>query len=187
MIEPTQVGPFSVSERKAAPFPGPLPGGAGPGSPSSGPSGPGRPGRPGGPSGSGGPGGPGRPEHEVVEDGRQAPQLVEMGRGEAAQPVLTVLGQGDPGETPVHAVTAASHHPERLGPVHQLNHAVVAQQQIPSQLGDRGVLVTGMALDRDKELVLGRGEPDRPGFRLAPVQETPEAGTERQQGLVVGG
>ena len=110
-----------------------------------------------------------------------------MGRREAAQAGLAVGGEPDSRDAAVPGIGLALDQPGGHRPVHELDSAVVTQQQIAGQIGDGRILAARVALDRDHELVLGGGKADRPGLAMTPVQETAEAGAERQQVLVLGG
>ena len=70
--------------------------------------------------------------------------------------------------------------------VHQSHRAVVAQEQRRGDVADRRVLDAVVAADREEELVLGRREAGVARPFLAPVEEPPELGAEREQVAVVG-
>ena len=123
--------------------------------------------------------------HELVEERRQVPQLVEMRGREPAQPPSAVGGQPDSRHPAVLGVAPALHQPCRRRPVHQLDRAVMTQQQVTGEITDGGMLPTGVALDRYQQLMLGRSETNRTGLRLAPVQEAAQAGAEGQQVLEI--
>jgi hypothetical protein len=67
------------------------------------------------------------------------------------------------------------------GAVDQADRAVVAQDQVAGEIADRGAGRIGMALDRQQQLVPGRGQPGRPGLLLAPAQEPPEPSAQFEQ------
>jgi uncharacterized protein YeaO (DUF488 family) len=122
---------------------------------------------------------------KLIEHGCEVAQFVQVSGPEAVQPCLPVGGEHHPGQPPVLGVTGPRDNPRVGRPVHQLDHAVVAQQQVLGELGDRRILAPRVALDRDEKLVLGRGQADRARLRLAPVQEPAQARAERQQILEV--
>ena len=74
-----------------------------------------------------------------------------------------------------------AYQPRGLGPVHQLHRAVMAQQQRRRQVTDGRGLPVRVPPDRDQQLVLGGRQADRLRLGLAPVQETPQPGPEREQ------
>ena len=66
----------------------------------------------------------------LVENVREIAQLVQVRGAEAAQPRLTIRGQGDPGEAAVLSIPPPRDHAHDLGAVNEFHHAVVAQQQV---------------------------------------------------------
>ena len=108
-----------------------------------------------------------------------------MGLGEAAKAGLPVGGELDPGDAPVGGIGPAFHHAARCGTVHQFDHAVVTQKQAAGQARDSRPGTAVVTLDRAQQPVLAGRQADGPGLALAPAQEPPEAGAERQQVLEV--
>jgi hypothetical protein len=84
-------------------------------------------------------------------------------------------------EAPVGAVSVAANESRPFGPVHELDRAVMTEQQVLGDLPDRRVVGPTMAPHCEQELVLLAREPSRHRLALAPVQEAPEAGPELQQ------
>lgn len=112
-------------------------------------------------------------------------ELVEVRGGQAVQAFLAIGCEPDAGETPVVVITPSLYQLCRLGAVHQLDGAVMTQQQIAGEIPDGRALRCWMALDRQQQLVLGRCQAYLTRLSLAPVQEPAQAGPEGQQVLVV--
>ncbi len=122
---------------------------------------------------------------ELVEDGRQPLQFVQVRGGQPVQPAGAVRGEPDPGDPAVAVVAPPLDQPGRFGPVDQLDRAVRPEQQVFGQVADGGRVGAGMALDGQQQLVLRRGEADLPGPRLRPAQEAAQPGAEGEQVLVI--
>lgn len=82
-------------------------------------------------------------------------------------------------------VGVASDEAGRRGPVNEPDHAVVAQDEVISELADRRSADIGMASYGEQELMLGRREAGGVGLLLAPVQKPPQARPKLEQMLVV--
>lgn len=86
----------------------------------------------------------------------------------------------------VVGLAAAGNQAGGLGPVDQLDSAVVAKEQVVGRLADgrtRRIAVTPYG---QQQLVLGGGQPGGLGLLGAPVLESTKAGTEREEPLVGG-
>ena len=83
---------------------------------------------------------------ELVEDGGEVAQLVQVGGTEAGQPCFAVRGEGDPGQPAVLGIPPPRDDAREGGPVDEFHHAVVAQQQVLGEVGDRWVLAAWVAL-----------------------------------------
>jgi hypothetical protein len=85
---------------------------------------------------------------------------------------LTGPGEADADDALIGGIDVARDETGALGSIDQLDHAVVAEEQM---LGDiahrRRVCAVVVATDGQQQLVLGGGEPDGPRFLLTPVQE----------------
>lgn len=93
--------------------------------------------------------------------------------------------EGHPHHSMVVGIGTADDEPCRLGAVHELTGAVVAQEQLLGDLTDRRSRVVTEPLDHDEELVLRGGEPRGERLLLAPPQEPAQRCSEREQPLVV--
>ena len=112
-------------------------------------------------------------------------QLSEVRLGQGRHQAVAFRGEPDPDDPRVLRVGGAPDKAGRFRPVHQLDRAVVPQQQVAREVADGRRDVSGVSLDRDQELVLDVSEPRGPGLGLAPVLETAQADPERQQVLEV--
>lgn len=126
-----------------------------------------------------------RADHELVEDRGETVQLNEMGWGELAQAALSPGGKPDPDAPSVAGVGDTPYEAGGRRAVHKLYRAVMPQQQVAREIPDGRRLVTGMALDRDQELVLDMSQPGRASLILAPALEAAQAAAEREQVLEI--
>jgi hypothetical protein len=115
---------------------------------------------------------------ELVEDGAQALQLVEVGGGQPGQPALAAGGEPDPGEAAVVVIALPLDQPGRLGAVDQLDGAMQPQQQVAGQVTGGRAVPAALALDRQQQLALGRSQSRLAGAGLGPVQEAAQPGAE---------
>ena len=99
----------------------------------------------------------------------------------AVMALLAGLGQHEPHHAGVAAVLLPPDHAQRLDPVHQLDRAVVAQQQVLGRLADGRPQVAGVAPHGQQQLVLGVGQPDLARLGLAPAVEPSQLHAEPQQ------
>src|SRR5262245_53431448 len=104
---------------------------------------------------------------------------------EPSEHARTVRGQPDANDAPVVVVGNAPHEVDILGTIHELDGAVVPEQQRLGDLADRRPAPVGISAYGEEELVLRGGDPDRLCLRLAPAQEVAEAGAEGQKALIV--
>lgn len=72
-----------------------------------------------------------------------------------------------------------------LGAIDQLDHAVVAQQELRREVAHRRIAGSGAAADGQEQLVLRGGEPGFGGSLVGPAEVAPQAGAEHQEALVV--
>lgn len=80
------------------------------------------------------------------------------------------VGQPDPDDALVVDVLDTLHQTRGDGPIHELDDAVMPEQQVLGQLPNRRRPT--VAADCQKQLVLRTGQPHCPGLGLAPTQET---------------
>ena len=107
--------------------------------------------------------------HELAEDRREVPELVEVSGGQPVQALLAVGTEPDTGEAAADVIAPSLHEPGRLGVVDQLDRAVVAQQQVAGEVADGRALAAAAALDRQHQLMLGRCQAGVARLCLAPV------------------
>lgn len=122
---------------------------------------------------------------ELVEDRGKRAQFVKVGRSELIQAGLASGGEPDPCDTAVRWVRVTFHESGSGCAVHQLDHAVVPQQQVFGEVGDSGPLAVPVPLDCHQQLVLAGSEASPARLGLAPVHETAQAGAERQKVLEI--
>ena len=104
-----------------------------------------------------------------------------MLRRQAGEPPIPHGGQAQPDRALVLWIRPSPNQPRRLGPVHELHHAVVAQQQVVRDVSDRGPPTIRVTPHREEELVLRRREPEARGLLLAPPEEPPKPIAEIEQ------
>ncbi len=75
----------------------------------------------------------------------------------------------------VIGVSSSGDETRLLGPVHEPDRTVVAQQQVVGHLAHGRPAPVGVSMDGEEQLVLGRGEPGFLGLLVAPAQEAPKA------------
>ena len=102
-----------------------------------------------------------------------------MLRREALQRVGALGGEREPNDTVAIGIGAAPHQSGGLGSIHELDRAVMAQQQVVGDVIDRWSLRATVAPDREQQLVLGRRQPSGLGLFLAPAQKTPVRSSSR--------
>jgi hypothetical protein len=129
------------------------------------------------------PAGPAR--DKLVQHAGEAVQLDQVRRSQFGQDTLAPGGEPDPDEPRIARVIDPAYQARDCRAVNELNGAVMAEQQVASQVTDRGRQLAWMSLDRDQELVLHVREPGQLGLVLAPPLEPAQAGAERQQMLEV--
>jgi hypothetical protein len=90
-----------------------------------------------------------------------------VGGAQAGHPPCPGRGQPHPDQPPVVVVAAPADQPEGLGPVGQLDGAVVADQEVRGQLADGRAAGVGVEAQDQQQLVLGRGQAGRGRLLLA--------------------
>src|SRR5690606_35694908 len=98
---------------------------------------------------------------------------------------VAVLGELETDESSIFGVRDPAHQAEVLCPVDQLDGAVVSQLEILGHVRDGGSGGIIVALDRQEQLVLSRGEPCLLGPIGAPLQEAANSGSELEESAVV--
>ena len=119
------------------------------------------------------------PRGQFVQGNGQAVQLGEVGLGQLRNQPVALAGQGHSHYPGVPRVRATAHQAGQFGPVDQLHCAVMAQQEVTSEVTDRRWLSARMAFDGHQQLVLDMGKPSGPGLALAPMLKTSQADAER--------
>jgi hypothetical protein len=121
---------------------------------------------------------------ERVEPGPEPGELLEVGAGEGLDPSLADWGEQQPHDPLVVVVVHALDEPGGDGAVHELDDAVMAQEQVVGDLADRR-RAAAVAADCEEQLVLGRRQSDLLGLVLAPSLEAAQPVAEREQALEV--
>jgi hypothetical protein len=123
--------------------------------------------------------------HKLVQHSRKAVQLDEVGRSELVEYALALAGEPYPDQARVPCIRCSPDKAGLLSPVHEFDCAVMAQQQVTSQVADSGRIAARMSLDCDQQLVLDVGQARRARLVLAPPLEPAQANAEGQKSLEV--
>ena len=76
--------------------------------------------------------------HELIQDGRELVQALQVSPGQLLQDAVAIAGQLDPDHAAVVAIRHPLHQPGRFGPVDELDRAVRPQQQVFSNAVAQG-------------------------------------------------
>ncbi len=114
----------------------------------------------------------GQPEDEAFE-------LLQMERREVLESLGSDAGQLQAHDAMVLGVATADDQTGLVGTVHQLDGAVMAQEQVVRHLADGRAAWVVVTANGEEELVLARREPCGPGLLLTPTQEVPESRPQR--------
>lgn len=106
-----------------------------------------------------------------AEDLGQQAQLLQMGLGQGVEPLVAEAGEGEADEALVVDVPPALDEAEVLRPVHEPHGAVVADEEVPGDVGDRRPPVVGVPPDGQEQLVLGRRHVEPGGLLFAEAAE----------------
>ena len=117
---------------------------------------------------------------ERVHRRSEASELLEVGGGESIEHPTALRGELEPHETSVATVAVPAHQAGPLGPVDELDRAVVAEQEMLGDVTDRRIVGPGVTPHRQQELVLLARQAGGGGLVLTPAQEAPQAGSELQ-------
>jgi hypothetical protein len=123
--------------------------------------------------------------HELVEDGGELVQALQVSPGQLVQDAVARAGQPDPDHAAVVGVRRPLHQPGGFGPVHELDRAVRAQQQVAGQVAHGRGPAVPVPLDRHQQLVLDMGQALGLSLVLAPAMEAAQGDPELQQPLEV--
>ena len=123
--------------------------------------------------------------HQLVEDGREIVQSLEVRQRQLVQYLVAPLGEPHPDEPSVVRIGRPDHQAAGFGAVDELDGAVRLEQQVAGDVTDRRRYPSAVALNGDEQLVLDVRETG--GLRLvfAPALETPQRDAERQQLLEI--
>jgi hypothetical protein len=125
------------------------------------------------------------PGHELVKDGGEFVQTVQMSPCQLLQYAVTGPGQADTNDAAIVWIWCPLNQPGGPGAVNELHRAVRPQEQVAGQIAYGGRPVSRVSLNRHKQLMLNMGQAR--GLRLffAPVLKAPQTDAEFQQSLEV--
>jgi hypothetical protein len=125
------------------------------------------------------------PAHESVQDDCEFVQPVQVRRGQLLQYAVTCLGQADADNAAIVGIRCPLNQSGGLGAVDELYGAVRPQEQVASQIADRGRPVAQVSLDCHQQLMLNVGQACGLCLFFAPVLKAPQGDAELQQPLEV--
>lgn len=108
-----------------------------------------------------------------------------MERRQATQLLGAPSSQSEPDAAVIVAVALTADEPGVLGPVHEADGAVVAEQELLGDIPDGRPERIGMAPDDQEELMLGGRQPDDLGLLFAPAREAAQTRAELQEAAVL--
>ena len=125
---------------------------------------------------------------EDAEHFGQLAQLLQVGLGQGVEPLMAERSQRQADEALIVGVTPALDEAEVLRPVDEADGAVMPDEQVAGDVGDRGAERVAVAPDGQQQLVLGRRHVELAGLLLAEPAETAQGDPELQDPaeLVVG-
>jgi len=126
-----------------------------------------------------------QPRPQPLEGGRQPAEFSQMSLGQLAQNGVSPGCGTHPHDPPVGRVGSPADDPRADRPVDELDHAVVAQEQVFREIAHRWAPPVRVAAYREEELVLGTGQPRRLGLLLTPPLEATQAGPEAEEPGIV--
>src|SRR5581483_3707222 len=91
------------------------------------------------------------------------------------------VGQPESNEALIFVVSGPSHEPEFLGPADEADGAVMTNQQVVGNVGDRRAARIAVTSDGDEKLMLRGGQSDRRRLGLAPMAELPQRHPELEE------
>ena len=127
-----------------------------------------------------------QPPPGARERATQPPELLEVGLGECLEALAPGRGELQADDPVVLGVAHPLDQLGRVGPVHQPDGAVVAEQEVVGHLADGRAAAVGVPADGQQQLVLRRRQSGGLRLLLAPAEEPAQSGPQRQQILVVG-
>jgi len=125
------------------------------------------------------------PGDELVKDGRELMQAVQVSPGQLLQDAVALAGQADPDDAAVVPVRRPFHQPGGLGPVDKLDRAVRPQEQVAGQITHGGRQVAAVPFDRDQQLMLDMSQARGSRLVLAPALEPAQRNAELEELLEI--
>lgn len=105
--------------------------------------------------------------------------------GELAETAPAAIGERDAHDAVVVAILTPANQASGLGPVDELDDAVMAQEQLGGEIAHGRMTGLGVAAYREEELVLSGRDPGLDGSFLGPTEVAAEAGAEGEKALIV--
>lgn len=124
-------------------------------------------------------------DDQLVEDGRESVQLLQVRSGQGLQDPVAPCGDADAHDATVLRVGCSFHQARSFCAVDQLDRAVRPQQHVLGQIADSWRLLSGMALDRHQQLMLDVREARLPRLVLAPALKLSQRNAELEQLLEI--
>ena len=120
-----------------------------------------------------------------MQGGRKVVQFGQVRLGQLGYQLISLPGQLHPDYARVGSIGPAAHEASGLRTVHELHHAVMAEQQVAGELADSGRDLGRMTLDSNQQLVLDMGQADRAGLVFAPSLKAAQADAEGEEVLEI--
>lgn len=116
----------------------------------------------------------------------EAGQLTEVQRSQCLEATGALGGEREAHDPTIIGVDMAGHQTRTDGPIHELDGAVVAEEEVGSHVAHRGAATGNMPTDGQQELVLGAGQSDGGCLALTPLLKVAQPVTEGEEALIVG-
>lgn len=120
-----------------------------------------------------------------MQGSRKVVQFGQVRLGQLGYQPISLPGQLHGDHARVGGIGPAAHEAGRLHPVHELHHAVMAEQQVAGELADGRRDLARMTLDRDQQLVLDMRQAYRAGLVFAPSLKAAQADAEGEEVLEI--
>ena len=120
-----------------------------------------------------------------MQGGRKVVQFGQVRLGQLGYQLISLPGQLHPDYARVGSIGPAAHEASRLRTVHELHHAVMAEQQVAGELADGRLDLARMTLDRDQQLVLDMSQAYRACLVFAPSLKAAQADAEGEEVLEI--
>ena len=112
-------------------------------------------------------------------------QFGQVRPGQLGYQLVSLLGELHAHYARVSRIGPAAHEAGRLRPVHELHHAVMAEQKVAGEIADGRRDRARMTLDRDQQLVLDMGQAHRVSLVFTPSLKAAQADAKGEKVLEV--